>query len=395
MKIGLLTYHAVCNFGANLQALSTVSFLRKRGCEVYVIDWYPKDLEAYYARQVSKEQQLVHEVFVRDMFPLTRRCYNLDDVSEVVASLALDAVIVGSDAVFSYKPYLRRLHLSRKTGLAFSKVTADHRLPNPFFADFVSPSSLKVFAMSASAQFLDIDACMAFEKRKLRKSLSRFSLITVRDRWTQYVVQSLLHSTPDITPDPVFAFNDNVPLADWAERCGKYSLPEKYVVLSFCSLLFDSSWFLGLYEELHKRGYSVVNLAMPEGCVDIPCDIKIDVPLSPLDWYAVIKNSAGYIGQRMHPMIVAFANLVPFYIFDHYVFKGGKQRRESSKIYDLLERAKLLLNYYDVKECTLEIPTVVQVCERLEDFHYENAETFLRTYRMSYFQMMDKILSAI
>lgn len=45
MKIGILTYHAACNFGAFLQLLSTVEHVRKRGLEPLVINWIPKDFE--------------------------------------------------------------------------------------------------------------------------------------------------------------------------------------------------------------------------------------------------------------------------------------------------------------------------------------------------------------
>ena len=43
MKIGILTYHSVYNFGANLQVLSTVGYLKNNGFEPIVINWIPED----------------------------------------------------------------------------------------------------------------------------------------------------------------------------------------------------------------------------------------------------------------------------------------------------------------------------------------------------------------
>ena len=43
MKIGILTYANVANFGANLQALSTVSYFKNLGHEALIIDWSPYD----------------------------------------------------------------------------------------------------------------------------------------------------------------------------------------------------------------------------------------------------------------------------------------------------------------------------------------------------------------
>ena len=38
MKIGILTFYRVANFGANLQALSTYSYLCKHGHEVVFLE---------------------------------------------------------------------------------------------------------------------------------------------------------------------------------------------------------------------------------------------------------------------------------------------------------------------------------------------------------------------
>ena len=45
MRIGVLTYHCPPNFGAQLQAVSTVGYLRRVGHDVIVLNWYAKDLE--------------------------------------------------------------------------------------------------------------------------------------------------------------------------------------------------------------------------------------------------------------------------------------------------------------------------------------------------------------
>lgn len=51
MKIGLLAYHAACNFGAFLQLLSTVEYIKKQGDEPIVINWIPKDFSKDYEKR--------------------------------------------------------------------------------------------------------------------------------------------------------------------------------------------------------------------------------------------------------------------------------------------------------------------------------------------------------
>lgn len=397
MKVGILTYHKVDNFGANLQALSTVSFFKNRGDEALVIDWYPQELDTIYAKKISMEQRDAHAQFVKERLPLTRHCETSDDVKRVVEEEKFDLVVIGSDAVFSYMPFLMRVHPSRKTLIGIRYVTPDHRLPNPFWADFVSEkTNIKIASLSASAQFLDVDKCLPWNKAQLRKLLKNFDLLTVRDRWTKRVISQFTEKEVRITPDPVFGFNINVKnQIEKEEISKKYALDNKYVLLSFCDKLFPDEWYTQLYRQLKENGYDVINLAMPEGCVDIPCDRKIDVPISPMDWYAIIKNAQGYIGQRMHPMIVAFNNIVPFFIFDHYAYKKGEQQLESSKIYDLLERAGLLSSYYNIKDINKKEILPADVVNTILNYDKNKAEEFIKDYQNRYLTMMSNIVEIV
>lgn len=228
----------------------------------------------------------------------------------------------------------------------------------------------------------------------MRKSLEKFKFITVRDRWTQGIIKKLINKENPITPDPVFGFNNNVLIDGTKEdTINKFNLPEKYVCLSFCHNLYDQTWYDSLYELLHKNGFFVINLAMPEGCIKIKCDKKIDVPLSPLDWYNIIRYSSGYIGQRMHPMIVALHNKVPIYIFDHYAYKKGGKNLISSKIYDILERAQLLSYYTNLSSS--QQPQPHDVLSAIMTFDRKQEEIFTQKYSSLYNQFMNNIIKIL
>lgn len=393
MRIGLLTYHSVCNFGANLQALSTYSFFKNQGIDVCVINWVPQNLEDLYKNNISPEQQKEHQKFVEQYFQVTDKCYTSSDVREVIKQENIDAVVIGSDAVFSYIPFLKRIHPSRKTIIGISQVTDDHKFPNPFWGCFKQNTDMvKIFAMSASAQYFDFKQCFPWTKKAIAKSLSKFENITVRDRWTQNIISTLIHKDIAITPDPVFAFNQNVNITpNQNEFKSKYNLRDKYVIFSFCKPLFSLDWYKALYHHFKGENIQVVNLAMPEGCIDIPCDVKIDVPLSPIDWYNIIKLSSGYIGQRMHPMIVAIHNNVPFFIFDHYV--STNRQLDSSKIYDLLERSQLLNFYCNIRNKENISPNYVATT--LLAFDKSKTIKFNNHYLERYNDMMQNILSKL
>ena len=124
----------------------------------------------------------------------------------------LEMVVVGSDAVLTYIPLLCRFHLTRK-GIVFRKPCLDSDFPNAFWGDFVTylKRPVKLAIMSGSAQNTYY-AKILFNRRKFKKALERFSYISVRDIWTKLMLKSLSHGSIDatITPDPVFAFNQNV-----------------------------------------------------------------------------------------------------------------------------------------------------------------------------------------
>lgn len=388
-KVGLLTYHSVSNFGANLQTLSTVSYLRNRGYDVVLINWMPEDLDEYYIKQVHDIQRKEHAAFVHKYLPITKLCRTSKDVQNVIFEENLSSILIGSDAVFSYKPILRRFHLSRKSFIAYTPVTTDHTYPNPFWGDFKSNDDIKLISLSASAQFLDLNRCLCFERKHLKDALEKFNYISVRDTWTKQIVEKLTGRQAYLTPDPVWAFNQNCSLLlqDFDNLRSKYHLAHKYAILSFCKLLYPDGWYEDLYSKLHDQGFQVVNLAMPEGCINVKSDIVIDIPLNPIDWYAIIQNSSAYIGQRMHPMIVAFHNNVPFYIFDHYLFKTGKP--SSSKIYDILERSEHLSQYTQVNSTSIVTPGDVVIS--ILNFDKFKARQYAEKYLTAYNDMMEDI----
>ena len=84
MKIGILTYHWVYNFGANLQTLSTIGYLRKRGHTPIVINWIPEDSKADYDKTTDLEMIKIFREFQSSHYPLSRLCRNSKDVADVM-----------------------------------------------------------------------------------------------------------------------------------------------------------------------------------------------------------------------------------------------------------------------------------------------------------------------
>lgn len=355
MKIGVLTYHCVPNFGAQLQTISTVGYLKKLGHNPIVLNWYPIDLEEMYDKRIPANQIVEHLKFAEQNMPLSKLCRTENELIAEIERLNIDAIFAGSDALFKYIPESKRVVFSKKKFRFIRRkiLTVQNVEGNCFFGNFIAKlgKKIKAVAFSISSQNCDYAKMDDSERDAMRMALNNYLKISVRDEWTKQMVCSITKRDDiDITPDPVFAFNQNCYLAmpSKKEILAKYSLPENYVLLSFWTNHLNKDYVQGVAQELEENGLMPVAFPMPERLQDFNLEYKIDLPLSPLDWYALIKYSKGYIGERMHPIVVCLHNAIPFFCFDEYgTFKKSifgfckKYIPSSSKTFHILENAGL------------------------------------------------------
>lgn len=357
MRIGILTYHCVTNFGAQLQTLSTIGYMRRNGHEPIVLNWFPQDLENFYLRQCPKEQFDIQFDFAQNEMPVSRLCRTLEELSNEIDRLNLDSIFIGSDALFDYIPKRERNPFSyRKLKRVKVDFTSNHDLPNPFWGSFNDMVKKKIpyCGFSISSQNAPFNKLNKNELSELKRLLEGFTLITARDEWTKTMIHFISgRKDTFITPDPVFGFNAN--FAQPLEReslLKKYGLPSDYILISFCGHVLTDDYINQIVKLVeNKTGILCVSFPMPRRLKAFDSSYKIELPLPTLDWYYLIKYSAGYIGELMHPIIVSIHNNVPFFCFDQYgiiktIIPGLKYKyiQESSKIYDILHRADLLQN---------------------------------------------------
>lgn len=409
MKIGILTYHCVPNFGAQLQALSTVCYLKRAGYEPILLNWYPKDLQVMYENRVSREQILAHEEFTIKYLPITETCRNEQDLVSVINNYNIEKIIVGSDALFKYTPLIKRFCLDRNhLKIRKLNVLSCEKLDgNPFFGGFLKCLSpmVKCAAFSVSSQNCPFKAMLPMERMKMKKTLKNFNFISVRDSWTKQMVASVLgEDFARISPDPVFSFNRNCDDFIPGKRyiLEKFNLPEDYVLLSFGKHYNNAKYIENVINELKKNHLTSVWLPMPENDFSLSStDVTISIPLNPIDWYALIKYSKGYIGERMHPIVVSLHNSVPFYCFDEYgikTFEGNwfqrKYNKETSKTYLIVKRAGLLENLFSYNDF-IEFPSPSYVVGRIKNFDKAKCTDFAQQMQCEYLHYMDEVIKAI
>ena len=145
-----------------------------------------------------------------------------------------------------------------------------------------------------------------------------------------------------------------------------------------------------------KHGIEGVLLTMPGGIVFKNPPIRtIPPPLDPLDWYCLIRYARAYIGENMHPIIVALHNAVPFFSFDSYGIVKFKYfvNEKSSKIYHILKQANMLEYRISAKSKKYELPKAEDVTSLVINCDITKIKEFSNKQLAGYNAMMQEIIN--
>ena len=399
--IGLMAFHAANNFGANLQVFSTYSYLKNHGYKPIVINYIPNDAKVFNNRPLfTGAQAKAHMEFISQM-EMTRWCANSKEVADVIQEYQIEGVIIGSDAIAQHHPFFSRIIFpSKRHIVSFERPTTDRMFPNAFWGEFQKylPKPIPAAIISASNQQSDYRQLAPWVKRRMREMLSNVQYISARDKWTQKMYTSIFKGkrNVEITPDPVFAFNYNVKeIPGKGEILQKYQLPEKYILLCLRdSVTVSNKWITDFEKICYDSGYTCVAFPLPQGLQNNKIlKHRVETPLSPIDWYALIRHASGYVGNNMHTIVTALHNSVPLFCFDQYGIKRLNYfvNTESSKIFDILERAGFKDNRAATSTIHDEIPAPEVVFNKLMLFDKEKCTAFANMYYNLYLNMMETI----
>lgn len=405
MKIGILTYYAACNYGANLQVLSTIGYLQKHGHSPIVLNYTADDFTAFYQRITPPNVYDAYCQFRTEYMPLSRHCKTAEELANTIEDEKIDAIIIGSDAIAQHHPLFERILFPTRHIVSIDHMTQDRYFPNPFWGTFLDymKNPVPLALLSASSQDSNYRLFLPAIRKQMYQCLQRFSYISARDEWTQEMYLSISKNElrVSVTPDPVFAFNCNCVdiIPTKGEILAKYHLPEKYFLLSFRDSRTVSTQWISQFQSLsNAHGIACIALPFPQGMqFQHTLSYEIPSPLLPLDWYALIKYSQGYIGHNMHPVVVSLHNANPFFSFDNYGItkcNGLYSNDYSSKIKHILQTAGL--DSYRVSCISRKFtpPTPTFVWDKILNFPTAQTRMFATNYYRQYQNMMQDILKS-
>lgn len=226
-SVGILTFHRPINFGAALQAVATFQYLKQNGFNPEIIDYRQKSTEksrkmigGRWTNQknilgnlksvvkdcidlpIEKKRHVAFNGFVQGYVLLSSKCGAVDQVSQIARKY--DVLLVGSDLVWNWE--------------------MDTAFDDVFFLNFPVSKQCKKISFSSSIGSSSIPD----EYKEIYKDLLKdFSSISVREKSTKEILNSMLKKEVQCTVDPTLLLKNK----DWEQFERSVKVPDKYIFL--------------------------------------------------------------------------------------------------------------------------------------------------------------------
>lgn len=326
MKIGILTYHRACNYGAYLQACCLCGRLNMEpDMEAEIIDFHMEKEENQYdyrkrniVKRILKYPVYQFKYILNDTvtgaqkeIPKKSEAYLKSDSMEAFTDFVrdkYDVIIAGSDEIW--------------------KLDGFRGFPTPYW--LVGDLGCKKFSYAASSRS-DIDCVSEEQRQQVGALLKDFDFISVRDEMTYDMVAKVLgdSSNLSINCDPSFLYDFPVqynPIEEKMAGFKAWDRNKKNIVV----MLDSNKAAQGIYQKL-KRDYNLISVcSYHKGYFNIP-------NLTPFEWLALISHSDLVITSYFHGVCFSMMKQIPFI--------ATAEAKKVSKLNGLLKGTKLEHRY--------------------------------------------------
>lgn len=325
MKIGVITWYGGPNYGTNLQAISLQRVLKRMGYEVTLINYVqpkvPSKVRLSLWQRIAHQPQKYADRYSQKKYrtEIESKCIQIsktlqsecsftplieDEETYISVCNQFDVLICGSDQIWNpcwYHPY--------------------------YYADFPGITAKKIsYAPSLGVSKIDSDIT-----EKIKKSLSTFSKVSVREEIGAKVLMDLMYTKPEVVLDPTFLVSQT----EWRQFISQEHEESEYVLSLFLS---DNCKHWKAARKLAKKE-GIKHIVVPYSGFSYlqNADVRTSVGIEAL--LSLLFNAKYIVTDSYHITVFSLIFNKDFYTFMR--FKDGGSISQNSRIVNLLKMVDL------------------------------------------------------
>lgn len=322
MRIGILTFHCACNYGAVLQCYALQRFLVKSGHDAVVVDYRPAavadgyrwfDIRRFWGRTpgrfIQKSRSEINvignrrrryksfEDFLKTSIALTDHVRGCDEMAALAGEF--DMLVVGSDQVWN-----RRI-----TG-GIDKI---------YWGDFQRPSSTHMISYAASMEDgMDSDVVAA-----VKRFLPGFDAVSVREEGLRHALSALVPEVRvDVVADPVLLLDKE----GWNGLASERIINEPYLL--FYQVRKSAQAYSAARQLADRKGLKLICLS-----AKVELDNSEEVACaSPSDFVSLFRYASYVVTTSFHGTAFSVIYGKEFVCIDVSDGKGSRQKNLLEKL---------------------------------------------------------------
>lgn len=284
MKIGILTFHCAHNYGAVLQAYALQTYLNSIGNNVCIVNYRPKYIKnnifawykwislnpiKTYKKICWQRKTLIYQWKKRYAFKHFEKKYlNVKNINLSLSKNNIDCFIFGSDQIW------------RKSHNCFDPI---------YYGNFKGCKDKLLVSYAAS---MGLSTLSTNEKLLLKKWLSSFSMISVRESYLKELLLPLTSENIEIVVDPTFLLSKT----SWEQIAISPNIDKQYILIY--QVICNSSTYKMAYEVAKKFNLEIIEISSDFVIKDV--DHKVIYDASPEEFLGWIKNANFIITTSFH-----------------------------------------------------------------------------------------------
>ena len=331
MRIAIITFSCAFNYGAMLQTYGLYQFLKRKGYDVFIIDYIPEryNIDAYnyvdiaikksrYWRYIPfskfvwqktrlaqmKKNRDVFRKFLEDNVTLTHKFYTLDDLKEDTPKA--DVYITGSDQVWN------------------PDFLWNEKIDKPYYLAFLSDNEKKIsYAASFGKNELD-----TVELNAAKEYLLEYEHISVREKAGVNIISKMGLKAVEVADPTILAGKE---IFSEIEKDNFVNKKAQYM------LLFQITFNKELYKicsYIAKKNRLRLIVLIPDIAQKyrVLCKNKIILP-SVEEWIGYFKNATYIVTDSFHGTV--------FSIMFERQFSSYVKKEYNGRIYNILDKTNL------------------------------------------------------